>query len=62
MPMQVCMGATMQCSFGTAPSSLGVYLLGIFALKRLYDWQAASYIEIARIIESADERRSEGQS
>jgi hypothetical protein len=50
MPMQVCMGAMMQCSFGMAPSSLVVLPLNMTYTNQVPDANIMDHIPMVNIM------------
>ena len=50
MPMQVCMGATMQCSFGVAPSSLVVLPTNRVLTNQVPDANIMDHIPMVNIM------------
>lgn len=50
MPMQVCMGATMQCSFGMAPSSLVVLPIHRTLTNMVPDANIMDYVPLVNIM------------
>ena len=50
MPMQVCMGAMMQCSFGMAPSSLGVLPINRTYTNQVPDANIMDHVPLVNIM------------